>query len=216
MKEAREWATWLSGGRLFLACGKARRDVQGPEGKSWSWGGRRGGRSWAGESGKTRGQGVGSSGYRSGWTLQGCKDFGFTLKGEPLQGFEKRNDVAWLVFNRVTQAAVETRLGGEAGTPVTNKSGYEYPCSYQKGWLERWWWQPPWKCSHFPGEAGDWARLQGELPSHRLLYSEDNLQRAVLLVTLWLRPVQGQSRSDCSINTCSLSVLWVVFFFFVK
>ena len=139
MKEAREWATWLSGGRLFLACGKARRAVQRPEGKSWSLGSRRGGRNWAGENGKTRGQGVGSSGYPSGWTLKGCKDFGFTLKGEPLQGFEQRNDVAWLVFSRATQAALETRLGGEAGALVT-KSGYDYPCSYQKGWLERWWW----------------------------------------------------------------------------
>ena len=42
-----------------------------------------------------------------------------------MQGFEQRNDVACLVFNRVTQAAVETRLGKEAGTLVTNKSGYE-------------------------------------------------------------------------------------------
>ena len=217
MKEAREWATWLSGGRLFLACGKARRFVQRPEGKSWSWGGRRGGRSWAGESGKTRGQGVGSTGYRSGWTLQGCKDFGFTLKGEPLQGFEQKNDVACLVFNRVTQAAVETRLGREAGTLVTNKSGYEYPCSYQKGWLERWWWQPPWKCSHFPDEPGDWARLQGRAsqPSSPLLSGQPAEGSAVndAVAQAYQRPV----RSDCSINICSLSVLWFcLFFFFCK
>lgn len=34
---------------------------------------------------------------------------------------------------------------------------------------------------------------KGELPSRLLLYSQDNLQRAVLSMTLWLRPIRGQS-----------------------